>query len=223
MTEILTPLMNIGQYFIALLKGVPISLAVTVSAFLVGAILGIPLVLMRRSQYWLPRTLARVYIDVIRGIPPVVWLFIIFFGVGSSIIAFTPTQAAILGMGMISAGYLAEIYRGGFLAIPPGQTLASVALGLTRIDSLRFVLAPQVLRVSLPAMATYFISLLKDTTVASTIGVRDVMMLVTQQAQAAGGGFGPFIAAAVIYILLSIPVAAFARVMDAKLRQRVSR
>ncbi|HHW32928.1 MAG TPA: amino acid ABC transporter permease [Paracoccus solventivorans] len=208
--------------FLALLKGVPVALAVTGLAFLIGAVLGIPLVLMRRARSWLPRLIARIYIDVMRGIPPVVWLFIIFFGLGSGIVALSPFRAAVLGMGLISAAYLAEIYRGGFLTLPAGQNAAAVALGLTRLDTLRYVLAPQVLRVSVAPMATFLVSLLKDTTVASTIGVRDVMMLVTQQAQAAGGGFAPFIAAAVLYILLSIPVAVLARTMDARMRGRIA-
>lgn len=208
--------------FLALLKGVPVALAVTGLAFLIGAVLGIPLVLMRRARSWLPRLIARIYIDVMRGIPPVVWLFIIFFGLGSGIVALSPFRAAVLGMGLISAAYLAEIYRGGFLTLPAGQNAAAVALGLTRLDTLRYVLAPQVLRVSVAPMATFLVSLLKDTTVASTIGVRDVMMLVTQQAQAAGGGFTPFIAAAVLYILLSIPVAVLARTMDARMRGRIA-
>lgn len=213
----------IVEQFIGLLKGVPVSVGVTALAFLIGALLGVPLVLMRRARHWAPRLLARIYIDVMRGIPPVVWLFIIFFGLGSGMITLTPFQAAVLGMGLISAGYLAEIYRGGFMTLPKGQAEATTALGMTRFQALKDVLAPQVLRVSIPPMATFLVSLLKDTTVASTIGVRDVMMLVTQQAQASGGGFGPFIAAAVLYIALSIPVAVFARVMDARLRRRISK
>lgn len=207
---------------LSLLKGVPMALAVTGLGFAIGAVLGVPLVLMRAARAWPLRLAARVYIDVLRGIPPVVWLFIIFFGLGSGLLTLTPFQAAVLGMGLISAAYLAEIYRGGFLTVPKGQGAAAVALGLTRLDRLRFVLAPQVLRVSIPPMATFLVSLLKDSTVASTIGVRDVMMLVTQQAQASGGGFAPFVAAAVLYILLSIPVAAFSRVMDARLRERIA-
>lgn len=206
-----------------LLKGAPATLAVTVAAFLLGAIGGVPLALMRRSQRRLPRLLARLYIDVLRGVPPVVWLFIIFFGVGSGVLRLSPIQAAIVGLGLVSAAYLAEIYRGGFLALPGGQNEAAVALGMTRADILRFILAPQVLRVSIPPMATFLVSLLKDSTVASTIGVRDVMMFVSQEAQAAGGGFAPFLLAALLYILLSIPVAFLSRAMDEALRRRIAR
>jgi polar amino acid transport system permease protein len=205
---------------LSLLRGVPATLMVTAGAFTVGAIAAVPLVLMRRSASPLLRIPARIYIDVVRGVPPIVWLFIIFFGLGSGFIVLSSYQAAIVGMGLVSTAYLAEIYRGGFLSLPAGQQEASTALGMTRVDTFRFVLSPQVLRVSIPPMATFLVSLLKDTTVASTIGVRDVMMYASQQTQGGGGSFAPFILAAFLYILLSIPVAMLARAMDERLRAR---
>ncbi|WP_102960508.1 amino acid ABC transporter permease [Mangrovicella endophytica] len=205
---------------LSLLRGVPATLIVTGGAFLLGALAGVPLVLMRRSHLRLLQYPARFYIAVVRGIPPIVWLFVIFFGLGSGILVLTSLQAAVIAMGLVSAAYLAEIYRGGFLALPGGQGEAAKALGMSRLDSLRYILAPQVLRVSVPAMATFLVSLLKDTTVASTIGVRDVMMYASQKAQSGGGSFTPFILAALLYILLTIPVAVLSRRMDERLRTR---
>ncbi|MFS2327602.1 amino acid ABC transporter permease [Brucella sp. H1_1004] len=205
-----------------LLRGVPATLALTAGGFAIGAVLGVPLVLMRKSKRFLPRFLARCFIDVARGIPPVVWLFIIFFGLGTGLIRLTSLQAGIIGLGLVSAAYLAEIYRGGFMALHPGQSEAATALGMPQTDILRFITAPQVLRVSIPPMATFFVGLLKDSTVASTIGVRDIMMYTSQAAQAQSGGFAPFLLAAILYILLSVPVALFSRVMDEKLRGRLS-
>lgn len=205
---------------LSLLKGVPATLAVTFGSFALGAVIAVPLVLMRRSRSPLLRIPARIYIDVVRGIPPIVWLFIIFFGLGNGLIVLSSYQAAILGMGLVSTAYLAEIYRGGFLSVPNGQGEASTALGMTRFDTLRYVLAPQVLRVSVPPMATFLVSLLKDTTVASTIGVRDIMMYASQQAQGGGGSFAPFVFAALLYIALSVPVAVLVRVMDERLRSK---
>ena len=212
-----------AELLLNLLRGIPQSVGVTVGAFTIGLLLGVPLVLMRRSQLWLLRWPARIFIDVMRGIPPIVWLFIIFFGLGDALIKLTSFQAATLGLGLVSAAYLAEIYRGGFLAVPPGQNETSMALGMTYADTLRFILGPQVLRVSVPPMATFFVSLLKDSTVASTIGVRDIMMASSQAAQASAGGFAPFVFAAAIYILLSIPVAFFSRLMDERLRRSIGR
>ena len=208
---------------LSLLSGVPTTLTVTFGAFLAGATMGVPLVVMRRSRSLALQIPARIYIDVVRGIPSIVWLFLIFFGIGSEFIVLTSLQAVLLGMGLVSAAYLAETYRGGFLSLHTGQAEAATALGMSRLDTFLYVLAPQVLQVSVPPMATFLVSLLKDTTVASTIGVRDVMMLASQEAQSGGGSFAPFILAALLYILLSIPVALFSRVMDEKLRSRGAR
>jgi polar amino acid transport system permease protein len=207
---------------LTLIKGVPATLALTGGGFAIGATLGVPLVLMRRSHNRFLRWAARGFIDVARGIPPVVWLFIIFFGLGTGLVRLTSLQAGIIGLGLVSSAYLAEIYRGGFMALHKGQIEAATALGMPATDILRYVSAPQVLRVSVPPMATFFVGLLKDSTVASTIGVRDVMMYTSQAAQAQSGGFAPFLFAAFLYILLSIPVALFSRVMDKKLRRRLS-
>lgn len=205
---------------LSLLRGLPATLVVTFGAFFIGIVVAIPLVLMRRSHSPALHIPARIYIDVVRGIPPIVWLFIIFFGLGSGLVVLSSYQAAVLGMGLVSTAYLAEIYRGGFLSLQTGQREAATALGMSRLDTLRYVLAPQVLRVSIPPMATFLVSLLKDTTVASTIGVRDILMYASQQAQSGGGSFAPFVLAALLYILLSIPVAMFSRVMDERLRSR---
>lgn len=211
------------ELLINLLKGVPYTLGVTIGAFVIGMIGGVPLVLMRRSNSRLLRWPARIYIDVIRGIPPVVWLFIIFFGLGNALIKLNSFQAATLGLGLVSAAYLSEIYRGGFLALPKAQGEAASALGMTHTDILRYVMAPQVLQVSIAPMATFFVSLLKDSTVASTIGVRDIMMFGSQAAQASGGGYAPFVLASALYIILSIPVALFSRLMDDRLRRSIGR
>ncbi|MBC7313719.1 MAG: amino acid ABC transporter permease [Rhizobium sp.] len=211
------------ELLLNLLKGVPYTLGVTIGAFVIGMIGGVPLVLMRRSSSRFLRWPARIYIDVMRGIPPVVWLFIIFFGLSSVLIKLSSFQAATIGLGLVSAAYLAEIYRGGFLALPKAQGEAAVALGMSHADILRYVMAPQVLQVSIAPMATFLVSLLKDSTVASTIGVRDIMMFGSQAAQASGGGYAPFVFAAALYIILSIPVAFFSRLMDERLRRSIGR
>ncbi|PZR79850.1 MAG: amino acid ABC transporter permease [Stutzerimonas stutzeri] len=211
------------ELLLNLLKGVPYTLGVTIGAFVIGVFGGVPLVLMRRSSSRLLRWPARIYIDVMRGIPPVVWLFIIFFGLGNVLVKLSSFQAATIGLGLVSAAYLAEIYRGGFLALPKAQGEAAIALGMSHADILRFVMAPQVLQVSIAPMATFLVSLLKDSTVASTIGVRDIMMFGSQAAQASGGGYAPFVFAAALYIILSIPVAFFSRLIDERLRRSIGR
>ncbi|MGY2002607.1 amino acid ABC transporter permease [Blastococcus sp. SYSU DS1024] len=207
----------------AVLLGVPVTLLVTVLAFALGAVLAVPLAAARRSRVAPVRWLGRAIIDVVRGIPPVVWLFLIFFGLGRDLIRLEPIEAGIIGLGIISAGYLAEIYRGGLSAVHRGQWEAASALGMGRTDLMVRVVTPQAFRVSLPAVTTYAISLLKDSTIVSAIGVTEILFRATQTARSMGSGLTPFFVAAAIYILLSAPLAWLSRGLDARLRARVAR
>lgn len=206
-----------------IIGGVPLTLLITVTALGIGALGGIPLVLARRSRFAAPRFIARAFIELLRGIPPIVWLFIVFFGFGTSIPQITPLIAAIVGLGLISCAYMAEIYRGGLSSISVGQWEAADALGMNHRSVLSRVIGPQVFRVSVPAAATYAIGLLKDSSVAYTIGVTEIVYFANDQARQTSDAITPFLLAAVVYIVMTIPCAWGARTLDAKLRERVAR
>lgn len=206
-----------------ILGGVPDTLLITGLGFLLGCVLGIPLVLARLSNFAPARWPARVFIELLRGIPPIVWLFILYFGLGSSLITLDAVTAAVVALGAISAAYMAEIYRGGLGAIHVGQWEACSALGLPRRDTLARVIGPQVVRVSVPAAATYAIGLLKDSSIAFTVGVTEITYFANLQSRTDSDAMGPFLIAAAVYIALTIPCAYFARRIDASLRRRVAR
>ena len=206
---------------IAVLLGLPMTLLVTALAFAIGLIGGVPLMLGLRAR-WTPLRLAvRFVVDLIRGIPPIVWLFLIYFGVHIGAIRFDSLSAAVLGLGIIASAYLAEIYRGGFTTLPKGQSEASAALGLGTTTTLVRVLAPQAVRTALPSIATYLLSLLKDSSIASTIGVADMVFAANMFARQnpATAGILPFFIAAAVYLLVSIPIAVAARRLDSRLRK----
>jgi His/Glu/Gln/Arg/opine family amino acid ABC transporter permease subunit len=123
-------------YVQAVLLGVPMTVLITILAFALGAVLGVPLALARRSPLGPLRWVARFVIDVLRGIPPVVFLFVIYFGLGTGVIKLDALQAAVIGLGLIAAGYLAEIYRGGLLAVHKGQFESAAALGMNSWTSM---------------------------------------------------------------------------------------
>ena len=204
-------------------QGVQMTLLVTVCSFALGAIGGVPLVLARRSRFAALRFAARAVIEVVRGIPPLVWLFILYFGIGSGAIKLDPFTAAIIGFGVVTSAYMAEIYRGGLTAISDGQWEASDALGMTRAATLATVIGPQVLRVSIPAAANYAIGLLKDSSIASVIGVQDIVFFAGQDASQTANGIVPFLWAAALYIAMTIPCAWLTRRLDTTLRKRVAR
>lgn len=205
---------------VEVVRGVPITLFLTGAAFLFGAVVAVPLLIARLSPYAVVRMPARAAIELFRGIPPIVWLFIIFFGV-SEIVLVDAMTASVVGLGVISAAYLAEIYRGSLAAVLRGQWEASYALGMTRVETVTRIIGPQVARVSIPAAAAYGIGLLKDSSVAYTIGVTDIVYFANEQARVTNDSLGPYLVAAAVYIVLTVPCAWGSRVLDTSLRQKV--
>src|SRR5258708_7451030 len=142
------------SYASALISGLPWTLAVTAGAFAMGALLGLPVMLAEESTCVPLRLMARTYVNLVRAVPPIVWLFIVYFGVGSSAwLRLTPFGAALIGLGLISSAHLAEIYRGGMISIGKGQREAAAALNLGPAYSFIDVMAPQAIRVALPPSA----------------------------------------------------------------------
>jgi len=170
------------------------------------------------------RLMARTYVNLVRAVPPIVWLFIVYFGVGSSAwLRLTPFGAALIGLGLISSAHLAEIYRGGMISIGKGQREAAAALNLGPVYSFIDIMAPQAIRVALPPSAGYAIGLLKDSAIASAIGVPELTERANEVAQATLSGLPVYITLAAIYIVMSLPIAWLARTVDAQLRAKVAR
>lgn len=211
------------EFLDVVLLGVPMTLLITALAFSIGAVLGIPLALARRASVAPVRWISRFLIDVLRGIPPIVWLFLIFFGIGTDFVRLSSFEAAVLGLGLIAAGYMAEIYRGGLLAVHAGQFESAAALGMSRRTSMVRIIAPQAFRVTLPSATTYAIGLLKDSSIAATIGATEIVFRATAASRASGEGLEPFLVAAAVYIVLGTPLAWLSRVADARMRGRVAR
>jgi len=207
------------DHLLIILEAVPTTLAVTGASFAVGALLGLVLVLLRRTPWLLVRGLARLVVDVLRGIPPIVLLFIVFFGIGigSGAVRLEPFQAAVAALGLVSAAHLSEVYRGSLLAVHRGQFEACQALGLGRRTTYTRVIAPQAARVAVPGMVTWAISLLKDSALVSTIGVAEIMLVAGQDARATGAGLLPFVLAGAVYIALGTPLALLSRWLEDRL------
>ncbi|MGB3482581.1 MAG: amino acid ABC transporter permease [Mycobacterium sp.] len=206
----------------ALPMAVLLTLAVTATSFAIGAVLAVPLMLARVSKSAVLSTAARVVIESIRGVPAIVWLFIVYFGIRFGDLRFDPFTSAVLALGLIAAVYLAEIYRGGYLAVAEGQHEAAQAIGLSGRDQLVFVVAPQAARACLPSITSYGLGLLKDSSLASTIGVSEIVFVSTAAARVTTDGVLPFTVAVGIYLTLSVPLAILARSFDAWSRRKVA-
>ena len=212
-----------GIDFLPFLRGLGWTIALTTGAFVIGAVLGIPLLMAKQARFFAIRWLAAIVIQIVRAIPPILWLFIIFFGVGMSYFPISPFAAALIGLGLIAAANMAEIYRGALKSIHFGQWEACTALDLGRWSTMRDVVAPQAVRVALPTAASYLIGLMKETAVASTIGVNELAYQGNQLSQMTFRGLEVFAIVGLFYMLLSIPVAWLSRSVDTHLRSKVAR
>lgn len=209
--------------FSAVLQGLPMTLVLTVSAFAIGIVGAVPLAVGLSSPNPVLRLVCRLFVDLVRGVPIIVWLFLLKFGIQIGTFKFNPVGAAIVGLGVVSIAYLAEIYRGGLESVPRGQNEAADALGLTRGTTFYRVLVPQAFRIVSPSIATYLTGLLKDSSIASTIIVAEMVFQSQSFARQhpTVEGILPYVLVGVLYIVLSLPVAYLSRSLDARMRKAV--
>lgn len=211
------------ETFLIILSGIPWTIAITVGSFAMGAILGIPLCAMRVSRSGPLRYLATTIILILRSVPPIVWLFVLYFGIGSGYLQVGPIEASIIALGLITSANLAEIYRGALKSIHIGQWEASHALNMPSWSIFFDVLVPQLVRVILPSATSYMIGLLKDSAIASTVGVTEVAFQANFVSRRQFQGLEVFAVAGFFYILISLPIAAIARYTDGVMRAKVAR
>src|ERR1700760_2868191 len=102
---------------LAIISGVPWTIALTLTTFALGAMLGLPLCAMRLSRFFIVRAIATWIVVICRSIPPIVWLFFVFFGIGNDLFAMSPFVAAAVGLGIVTAANMSEVYRGALTAI----------------------------------------------------------------------------------------------------------
>ena len=143
-------------------------------SFAIGLVLALVLALMRlSSKRWLSN-IARVYISLVRGTPLLVQLFVIFYGLPSIGVVIDPWPSAVVAFSINVGGYAAEVIRAAILSVPKGQWEAAYMVGMSRSRALTRIILPQAARVSVPPLSNTFISLVKDTSLASVILVTEL-------------------------------------------------
>ncbi len=212
-----------GEILLSLAVGVPWTLALTVVSFATGAVLGVGLCALRVSRTGIFRFLGATIVLTLRSIPPIVWLFGVYLGIGTDVVAIRPFAAAAMGLGLITAAHMAEIYRGALSAVQVGQWEAAIALGLPERSRFVDVIGPQMLHLALPSAAACMVGLLKNTAVASTVGVTEVAFEAYHVTQRTSHGLGVFAITGALYIAISLPIAVAGRWASLRLRVAVAR
>ena len=162
------------------------------------------------------RQFSRFYIWVFRGTPLIVQLFIIFFGLPSIGIVLDAFPAAVLGFGLNLAAYNAEVFRSAIMAVPKGQTEAAYLIGLNYPQILARVVLPQSFPIAFPSLFNNLISLLKDTSLASSITVVELFTVTQQIAARTYEPFALYIEAAIIYLIFSTALTWLQRYLEGK-------
>lgn len=157
------------------MDGLIITISLTILSLILGSVFGIGLAMGRSYGKWPLAYCIIIYEKVFRGIPLLVMLFIIYFGLSQFGLNLDPFSSAVLGLGLRSAAYQAQIYRSAINSIPDGQMISALSIGMSKLKALRYIIIPQVLRLSIPGWSNELTIVLKDTSIAFSIGVIELM------------------------------------------------
>jgi cystine transport system permease protein len=179
---------------------IPLALA----SFVLGLVLGLVVALMRLSRVRVVSGIARVYVSVIRGTPLLVQLFVIFYGLPSVGLTINPWPSALIAFSLNVGGYAAEVIRAAIQSVPKGQWEAAHMIGMSHRLALRRIILPQAARVSVPPLSNTFISLVKDTSLASLILVTELFRQAQEIAAFSQEFMALYIEAALVYWVLCL-------------------
>jgi L-cystine transport system permease protein len=199
----------------ALLGTIPLALM----SFAVGLVLALVVALMRLSRRRVVSGLARVYVSLVRGTPLLVQLFVIFYGLPSIGVVIDPWPSAIIAFSINVGGYAAEVIRAAILSVPKGQWEAAYMIGMSRRLALRRIILPQAARVSVPPLSNTFISLVKDTSLASLILVTDLFRRAQEIAAFSQEFMLVYLEAALVYWVICLGLS----VLQGRLETRLDR
>lgn len=210
--------------FLVACGGIPVTVGVSLISVVIGGLFGLLLALMRLSKNKLVMWISKIFTDVVRGTPLVVQAFIMAYGVpqllhASNIDFKWPVLVlpAIIVCGLNSAAYMSEVIRGGIQAVDKGQMEAARSLGMSHRQAMRLVIIPQAIKIILPAIGNEFITLIKETSVLSFVGVVEVMRKGTLWNAATYMTFPAYIGVALAYMLLTIPLSKLVGKMERKM------
>jgi len=198
------------------------TIPLALSSFALGLVIALGVALARLSKVRLLSAVARVYISIIRGTPLLVQLFVIFYGLPSLGLVIDPWPSAIIAFALNVGGYAAEVIRAAILSVPVGQWEAGHTIGMSRGQTLRRIILPQAARVSVPPLSNTFISLVKDTSLASLILVTELFKEAQRIAAFSSEFMLIYIEAALVYWVICLVLSSGQNVLEKRLDRYVA-
>ncbi|WP_410511051.1 amino acid ABC transporter permease [Paenibacillus sp. BR2-3] len=185
------------------LTGMQYTLLLAVIGVFCGFVLGIAVALLRMSRLWPLRFIATAWVEFLRGTPMLVQLFLIHYGLPEFGLEFSPIQSGAITLTINSSAYLAEIFRAGIQGVDRGQVEASRSLGMKQGMTMRYIVLPQALKSVLPAIGNEFITIIKESSIVSMIGVADLLFQARTITTITYEGLTPLVVIALMYFVLT--------------------
>lgn len=204
------------------LQGLVGTVPLALFSFALGLVIAVGVALMRISVNPVLSAVARFYVSIIRGTPLLVQLFVIFYGMPALGVVIDPWPSAIIALSLNVGGYGAEVVRAAILSVPKGQWEAAYTVGMNRSRTLTRVILPQAARVSVPPLSNTFISLVKDTSLASTILVTELFRVTQQIAASSYQVMVVYLAAALVYWVICLVLSTGQSALERKFDRRVA-
>lgn len=191
------------EYFPVFLDGAMWTLMISAITVILGSILGMLLCIMKRSKIKILNFISTSYVEVIRGTPLLLQIYIVYFGLPSFGLQLEVLPSCIIAISLNSAAYVSEIIRAGIEAVDKGQLEAARSLGMNEAIAMRLVVFPQAIKNILPPIGNEFVAIIKESSMASTIGVAELMYSSKMVTGATYKGFEPLMIIAIFYFIMT--------------------
>jgi arginine/lysine/histidine/glutamine transport system substrate-binding/permease protein len=189
-----------------LLRGAQLTLWVTLLTLLIGAPAGLLIAILRLSSIALLKLIATVYVEVVRGTPLLMQIYVIYFVLPALHINFSPLLAAVTALSINAAAYISEIFRAGIESIDVGQMEAARSLGMDYRGAMRWIILPQTIRRVLPPLTNEAVALLKDSSLVSVVALSELMRVGKEIATTAGSPTTIYLGVAMLYLVMTLPL-----------------
>jgi len=203
---------NYIEKLIFILSGLPTTLSISILSFLLGFIIGLPLAFIRTYASRPLQIIVDLYEKVLRGIPEIVTMLFLYFGVGL-VLGFSPFRnpflAATVALGLRSGAHQSQIFRGAIRGVGGEQMVAAISLGLSKLQAIIYVIIPQTFIIAAPGLGSEYALLVKDSAYAFILGVLEIMKMTDIIRRTTYDVVFPYLTAAFIYIMLTFPIATY--------------
>jgi len=210
---------SVWRYRAVLGQGLLVTLELSLAAMVVGLACGVAGCLLRLARLDALRFLGTCYVEIIRNTPLLVQLYIAYFCIFPALGYQDPPVIGAVALGVFAGAYITEILRAGVLAVDPGQTEAALSLGLSPRQALRFVVAPQAFRQVIPPLAGQLVSLVKDSSLLSTIAIAELTLVAQASSQRNYRFFEFYLAIAALYLAITFPLSRVAVWLERRLQR----